>query len=76
MGRRNASRTLTVKECDQAMSGIIYDRWHKIKRGKEKGKHDLGEAPQAYKNIDNVINSELDLIEPIVKLHPIAVVKG
>ena len=76
LGRRNASRTLTVKECDRAMKGIIFDDWHKLKRGKEKGKHDLGEAPQAYKNIDSVINSELNLIEPLIKLTPLAVIKG
>jgi RNA-splicing ligase RtcB len=34
------------------------------------------EAPQAYKDIDTVIEAELDLIKPIVKLRPLAVVKG
>jgi tRNA-splicing ligase RtcB (3'-phosphate/5'-hydroxy nucleic acid ligase) len=76
MGRRNASRSLSVKECDKAMTGILYDDWHKIKRGKEKGNRDLGEAPQAYKNIEHVIKAESDLIEPMVKLRPLAVVKG
>jgi hypothetical protein len=28
--------------------------------------YDLGEAPQAYKDIDAVIQAELDLIEPII----------
>ena len=76
MGRRQASRSLTTEKCNQAMAGIVYDRWNKIKRGKEKGMHDLGEAPQAYKDIDKVIASELDLITPLVKLRPLAVVKG
>lgn len=76
MGRRSASRTLSLEECNKAMKGIIYDEWHKIKRGKEKGKRDLGEAPQAYKNIESVIKSESDLVEPIIKLRPLAVVKG
>ena len=47
-----------------------------IKRGKAKGMFDLGEAPRAYKDIDTVIEAELDLINPIVKLRPLAVVKG
>ncbi|HBM14758.1 MAG TPA: hypothetical protein DD381_00180, partial [Lentisphaeria bacterium] len=34
------------------------------------------EAPLAYKNIEDVISSELDLIEPIIKLYPIGVLKG
>ncbi len=76
MGRRHASRTLKPEECDKAMEGIVYDRWGKIRRGKEKGMLDLGEAPQAYKDIDAVIEAELDLIKPLVKLRPLGVVKG
>lgn len=76
MGRKEASRTLTPEECDKAMEGIVYDRWNKIRRGKQKGSYDFGEAPQAYKDIDAVIESELDLIKPLVKLRPLGVVKG
>jgi tRNA-splicing ligase RtcB len=76
MGRMAASRSLTPEACDQAIAGIVYDRWNKIRRGKEKGRYDLGEAPQAYKNIDDVITAELDLIHPVVQLRPLAVVKG
>lgn len=76
MGRKEASRSLTVDECNKVMDGIVFDRWNKIRRGKNKGTYDLGEAPQAYKNIESVIESQLDLIEPIVKLKPIGVVKG
>lgn len=57
-------------------NGIVYDRWSKVKRGKTKGMYDLSEAPQAYKNIDAVIEAERDLIKPIVKLKPLGVVKG
>ena len=38
--------------------------------------YDLSEAPQAYKNIDAVIDAEQDLIKPMVKLSPPRVVKG
>jgi tRNA-splicing ligase RtcB len=76
MGRMQASRTLTPEACDAAMNGIVYDRWQRVKKGKEKNLFDLGEAPQAYKDIDAVIASELDLIRPIVKLRPLGVVKG
>lgn len=76
MGRMQASRSLTPEACDQAMAGIVYDRWNKVKRGKTKGMLDLGEAPQAYKDIDAVIAAELDLIKPLTKLQPLAVVKG
>ena len=76
MGRMQATRTLTPEECDRAMEGIVFDRWNKVRRGKTKGLYDLGEAPQAYKNIDAVIQAQTDLIYPIVKLHPLGVVKG
>lgn len=80
MGRKDASRRLTLEECNQAMEGIVYDRWQKAKGfGKKKGNdamYDFGEAPQAYKNIDSVMQSQLDLVEPVVKLRPIGVIKG
>ncbi|HNV68709.1 MAG TPA: RtcB family protein [Candidatus Ozemobacteraceae bacterium] len=81
MGRTEASRRLTLEECDRAMQGVVYDRWHKAgggsKKRREKGiDYDFGEAPQAYKDIDQVIAAELDLIEPLVKLRPLGVIKG
>ncbi len=79
LGRNQASTTLTIEECDSAMGDIVYDRWNKLKgwkRKKVRATYDLGEAPQAYKDIDQVINAELDLIKPLVKLKPLGVVKG
>ena len=77
MSRIAASTTLTVEECDQAMDGIVCERWHKYKGfGKAKGRLDLSEAPQAYKDIEDVIASELDLVEPLVRLVPLASLKG
>ncbi|MBF0102100.1 MAG: RtcB family protein [Desulfobacterales bacterium] len=78
MGRMQASRQLTLEECDAVMKGIVYDRWPKGNgwKKKSKGEYDFGEAPQAYKNIDNVIQSQLDLITPLIKLRPLGVVKG
>ena len=77
MSRVTASRTLTVEACDQAMNGIVCERWHPY-RGyvKAKGYLDLSEAPQAYKDIEDVIASERDLIEPLVRLVPLASLKG
>ena len=77
MSRIAASTTLTVEECDLAMDGIVCERWHKYKGfGKAKGRLDLSEAPQAYKDIEDVIASELDLVEPLVRLVPLASLKG
>jgi len=77
MSRIAASTTLTVEECDKAMDGIVCERWHKYKGfGKAKGRLDLSEAPQAYKDIEDVIASELDLVEPLVRLVPLVSLKG
>ena len=72
-----ACRDLTVEECDAAMSGIVCERWQPYRKfGKNKGYLDLSEAPQAYKAIDEVITAESDLVEPLVRLTPLAVLKG
>ncbi len=79
MSRTKASNKLTMEICDKAMEGIVHDRWKKTKkRGKHKkiGEFDFGEAPQAYKNIDEVIEDQNDLIKPLIKLSPIGVIKG
>ncbi len=77
MSRTAACRTLTAAECDEAMKGIVYDRWHPVTRyGKGKQVLDLSEAPQAYKDIDAVLAAERDLVEIQVRLTPLAVIKG
>lgn len=79
MGRNEACQKLSLEECENAMRGIVFDRWSSFRgKGNRKGKSlwDLSEAPPAYKNIDKVIAAQLDLIEPVMKLHPLGVVKG
>jgi len=78
MSRIAACRDLTVEECDAAMTGIVCERWQPYRKyGKiNKGYLDLSEAPQAYKAIDEVIEAERDLVEPLVRLTPLAVLKG
>jgi tRNA-splicing ligase RtcB len=60
------------------MQGIVYDRFcFSRNRGPDGQKrHDLSEAPLAYKDIDAVIAAESDLVKPLVRLSPLAVVKG
>lgn len=80
MSRTDATLNLTVEECDKAMEGIVCERWSKARsRGKVnklEGKFDLSEAPGAYKDIEEVISNEKDLVEPLVRLTPLAVLKG
>ena len=72
MGRNDANRRLTYEQVRLAMKGIVFDTWP---RGR-KGKIDLSEAPQAYKDIDAVMESQKDLVDVVVKLRPLGVVKG
>ncbi len=80
MSRIMACQILTQEQCDKDMDGIVHDPWgimktHSKNKATQKFK-DFSEAPAAYKDIDDVIASELDLIEPLVKLKPLLVIKG
>ncbi len=76
MGRAQASRDITLERANKTMEGIIFNGWGNVDRGKKTGDIDLGEAPDAYKNIDEVIENERDLVSVIEKVRPIAVVKA
>ena len=41
-----------------------------------RSRRDLDEAAGAYKDIDEVVENQLDLVEVIVTLKPLAVIKG
>ncbi|MFP4267096.1 MAG: RtcB family protein [Spirochaetaceae bacterium] len=69
MGRKAAQRNLDLKE-EQARldrKGI----YHNLRTTK-----DLDEAAGAYKEIDTVMAAQTDLVRPLVKLEPLAVIKG
>jgi len=72
LGRKEACRVLTEQECSEAMEGIVFGRW----RRNRKGVLDLSESPQAYKNIDEVIGAQSDLVEIVTRLQPLGVIKG
>ena len=72
MSKTKASSSLNEGDCTKDMDGIIFDGWPLDR----KGNINLGEAPKAYKDIDEVIEAELDLIKPLVKLFPLGVIKG
>lgn len=72
MSRSQASKELTLEQVEKAMGDVIYGRWNKDR----KGRMDFGEAPQAYKDIDIVMENQKDLVEIVTELKPLAVVKG
>ena len=69
MGRNEARRILSLEKEVRLLKekGIL----HAIR-----GHRDLDEAPSAYKDIDQVMEYQKDLVEIVVELQPLAVVKG
>lgn len=71
MGRNAFNKQYSLEEAEESMKGIEHLGWSKDR----KGKLDLSEAPAAYKDIDTVINDELDLVDIVMKLKPIGSLK-
>ena len=71
MGRNEANRTLAQDACKRAMKNVLFE-WPADRRGRP----DLSEAPQAYKDIDEVMSAQQELVKPLLKLSPLAVIKG
>ena len=69
MGRGQAQRELNLEDEVKMMNdkGIL----HAIR-----GVKDLDEASGAYKNIDEVMENQKDLVEILVELSPLGVIKG
>ena len=69
MSRTAAVKTLSLEDEVKRLDdqGIV----HAIR-----SQHDLEEAAGAYKDIEQVINNELDLVKILTRLLPIAVIKG
>ncbi len=69
MGRKQAQRELVLEEEIKKLNskGIV----HSIRNTR-----DLDEAPGAYKNIDTVMANQVDLVDILVELSPLAVIKG
>jgi tRNA-splicing ligase RtcB len=66
MSRKEANRVLDEKTANESMRGIFFTGW----------KGDYSEAPAAYKDIETVLANQSDLVKPMVKLHPLGVMKG
>lgn len=69
MGRKEATRTLDLTEELKKLKkiGVI----HGIRHAQE-----LDEAPGAYKDIETVMQNQVDLVDIKVQLRPLTVVKG
>jgi len=78
-GRRMGRKDFNVQnntpeklaEIKKAMEGITHTKFGKAGRGRDAGMLDVSEAPQAYKDITEVMANQADLVKPIVKLVPV-----
>lgn len=66
MSRRQANKAITKEMAEKAMEGIVYKGFKK----------DLSEAPMAYKDIEEVMDNQKDLVKRVIKLVPLGVIKG
>ncbi len=66
MGRLEANRTANHENSVAAMEHVVYG----VRQG------DYDEMPRCYKDIDAVMEAQKDLVKPVYRLVPLAVVKG
>jgi tRNA-splicing ligase RtcB len=57
---------ITEEQANASMGNVIFGRWN----------GDYSESPLAYKDIDEVMENQKDLVEIKYKLTPVAVLKG
>lgn len=67
MGRKAAIQGLVLADEQAKMAGIIHGL---------RNQGDLDEAPGAYKDIDEVMANQADLVRIMVRLRPLASIKG
>jgi len=77
MGRMEFNRQFNtadkLAEIETSMKGVCHTKFGRAtsRKGKDTGMLDVSEAPQAYKDIEDVISNEMDLICPLFKLLPV-----
>jgi tRNA-splicing ligase RtcB (3'-phosphate/5'-hydroxy nucleic acid ligase) len=68
MTRREARERIKPVQLHHAMRRVVYDE--------RRSRSLVEESPQAYRSIADVLEDESDLVTPVVRLEPIAVLKG
>jgi tRNA-splicing ligase RtcB len=67
MGRKQAGRELNLEHEQARMAGIVHGL---------RSQADLDEAPGAYKDIEEVMENQVDLVRITVRLRPLGSIKG
>jgi len=72
MGRAEFCRQNTVEDADASLGDVVFLGWGRDR----KGNPDISEAPGAYKDINQVIEAQRDLVDVVARLRPLGVLKG
>ena len=70
MSRAEAHKNILLKDFQRQMSHVIYPHGQRMDRAL------IEEAPGAYKDIKEVLALQSELVRPLLRLMPVAVVKG
>lgn len=82
MGRNDFNKQFNteegLKQIEESLKDVTHSKFQKdvSRKGKETGMIDVSECPQAYKDIEDVMNNQTDLVTPIHKLSPLVSMKG
>lgn len=68
MTRREARARISPRKLAEAMRRVVFDP--------RRGQALVEEAPCAYRDIREVLEDEVDLVRPVLRLEPLAVLKG
>ena len=67
MTRREARARISRHHLERQLRGVVFD---------ESRPHLVEEAPTAYRDVMEVLEDEVDLVEPVLRLEPLVVLKG
>jgi len=77
-GRRQFSRKMqhSYAQIEESLKDVVHSDFGEFQYGKDKGLKDVSECPDAYKNIELVMEAQKDLVEVLFKLKPLICLKG
>jgi len=83
-GRKMGRKAFNVKmkhshaQIEKELEDVVHSKFGTSKHGKDKGLKDVSECPQAYKDVEEVMSYQQDLVEPLVKMgsKPLICMKG
>jgi tRNA-splicing ligase RtcB len=68
MSRTEARKRIRQGDLERVMRRVVFDP--------RRAEALVEEAPQAYRDIREVLQDEADLVQPLIRLEPIAIFKG